>query len=353
MLYRILKNTDLELSNICLGTATFGEQLNRDQSFEILDSYVHQGGNFLDTANIYCRWISGLENCSEQVLGEWLKSRGAYKNVVIATKGGHYLFDEPGKPSRVRETEIRKDLEESLRTLGVQCIDFYWLHRDDETKPVEEIIDILEKLKKEGKIRYYGLSNYHVNRIKRAREYLQSKGLEGPYAISNQWSMASINAGKNTNPDPTLVEFTDEEYQWHMETEVPSVPFSSTAMGFFEKMKKAHVKVEKGVIISEGDMKDIAPEIRAAFWNKDNLRKYEMLLKVQQETGYSLQTLSLAYLISQPFQVFPVGGVKNTEQLKDFIKAGNISIDPLSFVGSDGTEFIFGTNYSECRSGNL
>lgn len=335
MLYRTMKDTDLQLSNICLGTAAFGEKLSRDDAFEILDAYVRQGGNFIDTANVYCKWILGLENCSEQVLGEWLRSRGAYKNVVIATKGGHYQFDIPGRIPRVNEADIRKDLEDSLSTLGLDTIEFYWLHKDDETKPVEEIVDILEKLKKEGKIRYYGLSNYRTERVKQAGNYLQSRGLSGPYAVSNQWSMASINPGKNTNSDPTLVEFTEEEYQWHCVTGIPSVPFSSTAMGFFEKMKQAYVKVRDGKVISEGNMETIDPVLRAAFLNEDNLRKYEGLLKLQHDTGYSLQALALAYLISQPFQVFPVSGVRNTEQLKDVMEAGEICIEQEAFIGKE------------------
>lgn len=331
MLYRTMKNTDLKLSNVCLGTASFGEKLNKDQSFEILDAYVRQGGNFIDTANVYCKWVPGLENCSERILGEWLKSRGAYNDVVIATKGGHYLFDDPARKSRVNEEEIRKDLEESLNTLGINTIDFYWLHRDDESKPVEEIIDILENLKQEGKIRYYGLSNYRVHRVEQARAYLQSKGLAGPYGVSNQWSMASINPGKNTNPDPTLVEFTEEEYKWHAVTGIPSVPFSSTAMGFFEKMKQAKIEVKDGKIISQGEIQKISPALRDAFLNEDNIRKYEVLLKLQKETGYSIQSLSLAYLIGQPFQVFPVGGVRNTEQLKEFVKAGVFRSEVFKF----------------------
>lgn len=335
MLYRAMKDTDLQLSSICLGTAGFGEKLSRDKAFEILDAYVRQGGNFLDTANVYCKWIPGLENCSEQILGEWLRSRGAYKNVVVATKGGHYQFDIPGRIPRVNEADIRKDLEDSLNTLGLNTIDFYWLHRDDETKPMKEIIDILEKLKREGKIRYYGLSNYRTERGEQARSYLQTQGLPGPYAVSNQWSMASINPGKNTNPDPTLVEFTEEEYRWHCMTEIPSVPFSSTAMGFFEKMKQAYVKVKDGKLVSEGNLEAIDPGLRAAFLNEDNLRKYEGLLKLQRDTGYSLQALSIAYLLNQPFQVFPICGVKNTEQLKDVMEAGEICIEPEEFIGKE------------------
>ncbi len=306
MEYRVLEQTDLELSNICLGSAGFGDKLTREQSFEILDAFVERGGNFIDTANVYCKWIPGAGNCSERIVGEWLKKRGAYKNVVIATKGAHYDFEDPERRSRVSEAEIRKDLEESLRTLGLETVDFYWLHRDDTDKPIEEIMDIMEKLKKEGKIRYYGLSNYQISRAEEARKYLESKGLQGPYAISNQWSLADVNPGKNVNPDPTLVEFGEEEYLWHKKTRIPSVPFSSTAMGFFDKVYR----------MKETPMPE---SIRAAYWNEENLKKYEALLKLHEEKGYDFQAMSVAWLLCQPFQVFPVCGVRTIEQLEGVI----------------------------------
>lgn len=99
-------------------------------------------------------------------------------------------------------------------------------------------MDILEELKKEGRIRYYGFSNYRTERLKEIAQCLRERNLSGITAVSNQWSLAGINPGGNTNPDPTLVEFSREEYQWHCETGAAAVPFSSTAMGFFQNFRK-------------------------------------------------------------------------------------------------------------------
>lgn len=332
MKYITLKNTDLHLSNLCFGTAGFGEKLDREQAFALLDAFVRRGGNFIDTANVYCRWIPGAGNCSERILGEWLKSRGAARDVVIATKGAHYDVNDPGKTSRVNEAYIRADLEESLRTLGLDTLDFYWLHRDDPARPVEEIVDILEKLCAEGKIRYYGLSNYSTKRLEKAKEYLKSAGKHGPYAVSNQWSLAGINPGKNTNPDPTLVEFSAGEYEWHKETGVPVIPFSSTAMGFFEKLKRAGVVVKDGRLISRGDEGTIPSALWEAYWNEENLRIYENLLALQKETGHSLQALSAAYLMNQPFQVIPIGSARTEAQLSGFLEASEIVLPPERFL---------------------
>ena len=320
MKYVNLKDTDLKLSNICFGTGNFGDTVNHEMAFALLDEFVRQGSNFIDTANVYCRWVPGNGNSSERFLGEWLKSRGAYNDVVIATKGAHYDLAAP-EISRVTEEAIRYDAEECARTMGLDVLDFYWLHRDDENKPIEEIIDILEALKKEGKIRYYGLSNYRAERLKRAKTYLEKQGLAGPYAVSNQWSLATVNPGKNLNQDPTIV-LTDEAlYQWHKETNTPLVPFSSTALGFFEKLKRAGVQVQDGQVLAVENSSAIPEKVKAAYWNEENLRAYEKLLGIQKETGHSLHALSTAWLFSQPFQVFGLGSARNVEQLRGLCEA--------------------------------
>lgn len=323
MRYVKMKDTNLELSNICFGTGNFGTSVDKDMAFTLLDEFVRQGGNFIDTANVYCRWIPGNENSAEQFLGEWLKSRGAYKDVVIATKGAHYDFNNPSV-SRVTEEDIRHDVEESAKTMGLDVLDFYWLHRDDVNKPIEEIIDVLEALKKEGKIRYYGLSNYRVDRLDRAKKYLSEKGLAGPYAISNQWSLATVNQEGNANPDPSLVLMGEDLYQWHKETETPLVPYSSTGLGFFEKLAAAGVNVKDGQVLSIENPSALSEQIKAAYWNEKSLRDYEKLVQIQKETGHSLHALSVAWLYSHPFQVWGLGSARNVEQLRGLCEASDI-----------------------------
>lgn len=320
MQYRKIKDTDLTLSAVCLGGGNFGTAQDESADFALLDAFVRGGGNFIDTANVYCRWIPGKGNCSEQLLGKWLKARGAYKDVVIATKGAHYRIDDENKTSRVNRKEIREDLEDSLRALGLDTIDFYWLHRDDPSLPVEEIVEMMEEFVREGRIRYYGFSNYKAARAARAKAYAAEKGWTGPAAVSNQWSMASVNPGRNLNQDPTLVLFDEEEYRWHTESGVPSIPFSSSALGFFEKLDRAG-----------GDPALLAPAMHAAFWNEENLQKYETLCRLRKETGYSLQTLSLAWLIAQPFTVIPVCGARDCGQLGSALQAGDTSLTLADF----------------------
>ena len=135
MKYIQLNNTDLNISSICLGTAGFGDKSDLEKSFEILNAFVRAGGNFIDTANVYCKWLKGHGNCSEQIIGKWLKESGMQAKVIVATKGAHYSFEDPSR-SRVNKEDIRMDLDESCRTLGKDEMDFYWLHRDDPEKPI-------------------------------------------------------------------------------------------------------------------------------------------------------------------------------------------------------------------------
>ena len=298
---------------------------------------MQAGGNFIDTANVYCKWLEGHGNCSEQIIGKWLKDRGTQGKVIVATKGAHYSFEDQGR-SRVNREDIRTDLDESCRTLGTDVIDFYWLHRDDPKKPAEEIVDILEELQKEGRIRYFGFSNYRTKRLKEIRKCLEERNHPGITAVSNQWSLAGINPGGNTNPDPTLVEFSREEYKWHCETKTASIPFSSTAMGFFSKLQKMGVLYTEKVDTfwmrnMESQIADLSESIKKSYWNETNLRTYQKLLKLQKETGHSLQSLSLAYFFHQPFQTVPVTGVSNLNQLKDALAACDIDFEPELFGG--------------------
>lgn len=309
-----LQNTELELSCICYGTANFGEKLTKEEAFLILDAFYEGGGNFIDTANIYCRWVPGLTNSSEQYIGEWLKTRNAYNHMVVATKGGHFELRLP-VVSRINKEEIKKDIDESLLTLGIDTIDFYWLHRDNPHMEIAEIIDIMEEFVKEGKIRYYGASNYSEQRMEEALHYAKQKGVQGFNAVSNQWSMASVNPGANGNPDQTLVIMDDSYYQWHKKTKMTMIPYSSSANGFFQKM-------EQGLFISDS--------VKAAYENERNFKIYQDLCKIKEQTGISVYTLSIAWLLNQPFQVFPVASVSKIEQLKDFLAAGEILKD-ISF----------------------
>lgn len=322
---QVMDNTDLELGSICLGTGNFGEKLDREQAFAVLDRFRELGGSFIDTAGVYCRWIPGKGNSSEQYIGAWMKDRHAYPDMVVATKGGHYDFADP-MTSRVTKADVTWDLDLSLRTLGLDQIDLYWLHRDDESLDVGEILEFMEEFVRQGKIRYYGASNFRRERLELARKYAGKHGLKGFCAVSNQWSAASVNPGGNLNQDKSLVMMDREYYEWHSQWQMPLVPFSSSAHGFFSKLKREGIPAPKGDVTEEdvelAKRRSSMPEgMKAAYMNRRNLKLYGIFCRAADSLGVSMYCMTQAYLLHSPFQVFPVGAVSAPEQLTDSFRA--------------------------------
>ena len=293
----------LEVSKICIGADHFGTSVDDKLACRILDEYADRGGNFIDTANVYGKWVQGAGNASEKFLGEWLKS--SKKQVVIATKGAHYNFNSP-TVMRLKEKEIRADLEESLTALGRECIDLYWLHRDDTSKPIGEILEVMEKLRREGKILLYGASNFTAERLWEAEAYAKEHNIRGFSAVSNQHSVARVNKGFNTNPDPTLVIHGDGEQNFHTKTGKLLVPYQSTARGYFAKMAA-------GVSVS--------PDLIRAYDNEKTREAYKKVLALAKEKSCSVQAASLLSLADSPYPIIPITSAKKSEHLPDLFEA--------------------------------
>jgi aryl-alcohol dehydrogenase-like predicted oxidoreductase len=171
-----IPNTNLDVSSLCLGTGEFGSKLDRAAAWQLLDAFVAAGGNFLDTANVYADWVPGTKSSSEKTIGAWLAQRGNRAQLIIATKGAHPLLASMNVP-RCSPADILHDIEQSLGHLQTDVIDLYWLHRDDPARPAGEIIETLAAQVKAGKIRYFGCSNWRVERIAAANSYAATSSL--------------------------------------------------------------------------------------------------------------------------------------------------------------------------------
>lgn len=157
--------------SLALGTGHFGTKLTEADAFAQLDRYA-EFGNFIDTARVYGDDPSGERSKSERIIGKWLRSSGMAGQMILSTKGGH---PTPGKnrafTPRLHRDELYADVEGSLDFLGVDAIDLYFLHRDDTSLPVGEILETLEEMRRKGLIRFYGCSNWTVERITAAAAY--------------------------------------------------------------------------------------------------------------------------------------------------------------------------------------
>lgn len=170
---REIGRSGIKIAPLVLGGNVFGWTADEKASFAILDAFIDQGGDAIDTADVYSAWVPGHEGGeSERVIGAWLKQSGKRNKAVICTKVGMW-------PKRlgIKRDNIIAACEDSLQRLGIDVIDLYWLHRDDEATDAEEYTAALEELMKAGKIRSFGASNFKPTRFAEGVAEAKRRGL--------------------------------------------------------------------------------------------------------------------------------------------------------------------------------
>ena len=311
-----LKNTNLTVSNIAMGTDSIGSLIDRKLSFELLDRYSDFGGNLIDTAECYAHWADGGTHASEILIGEWMYDRGLRSKTVISTKGGFYLY---GKPHRLTRADIEEDLDGSLRRLKTDYIDIYWLHRDALGVCVGEVMEILADAVKSGKVRYIGVSNWSNVRLHEANMYAKAHDLPELIASQIQYSAAYPNIYKN---EPDLVIMNDDEYNYFKNSTLTVFAFASQAKGFFAKFLK-------------GGKEALSKKAFDRYYNAETLSRFENLKKIADEKNCSINSIAVAALTNNyDFDTIPIIGCKNINQLDDSLSASDIilSEEEVNFI---------------------
>ena len=308
-----LPRTNLQVSVIGLGTDYFGSTVDCELSTQILDRYVESGGNFIDTAELYARWIPGGEHQSEIFIGGWLRERGLRDALIISTKGAHPKLESMDVP-RLSKREIESDLDSSLRRLGVDCIDIYWLHRDAPEVPVEEILLALEAFRTAGKIKYSGFSNWQQNRAEAARQAALQLGIPGFIASQNMWSLGLVNLG---NADPTWAYIDADFVGWHIAHNFGAFPYLTQANGYFRRLE-------------QNSLNQLATDarVRTLFDHSENRKRFQRIQVLQKKSGLSVNQIVLGYLLNQRFQVIPLIGPKNIPDLEDSLGCAEVALSP-------------------------
>ena len=195
MQLRQLGHTDLHIAPLVFGGNVFGWTADKAASFALLDRLAEAGLNAIDTADIYSNWVPGHQGGeSETIIGEWLKTSGKRGSTIIITKvGGHV----GGKISGLAANYIAGACDASLKRLGVETIDLYLSHFPDPDTPYEETLGAFEKLKKAGKIRWFGASNLDAAQLRASLDAGQGRG---PAALR---SSCSRNTTSTTSPAST------------------------------------------------------------------------------------------------------------------------------------------------------
>ncbi len=184
MRYRTLGNSGCAVSELCLGTMTFGAETDEQGSHEQLDRFLEVGGNLVDTADVYSAGIS------EEIIGRWLADRSVETTdrVVLATKGRFPMGTDPNDAGLSRR-HLTSALDASLRRLGVDAVDLYQVHAWDPWTPLEETLRTLDGFVRAGKIRYYGLSNFAGWQLTKAVHTARALGLTAPVTLQPQYSL--------------------------------------------------------------------------------------------------------------------------------------------------------------------
>jgi len=303
---RKLGNTGFELPPLALGGNVFGWTIDETTSFKILDAFIAEGFNFVDTADIYAKWVPGNKGGeSETIIGKWLKKSGKRSKVIVATKVGMEMA--PDKKG-LSAAYIFRAVEDSLKRLQTDHIDLYQAHKDDPGTPLEETLGAFGKLMKDGKVRAIGASNYSGPRLSQALEVSKEHGLP---------------AYQTMQPEYNLYDRAD--YEKNLEricvaNELGVISYFSLASGFLSGKYRSEV--------------DLSKSQRGGRVKKYLNERGSRILKALDETAAQYNStparVALAWLIARPSITAPIASATSLEQLKDLIEATKLQLDQAS-----------------------
>ena len=304
----------LKITSVVMGTDCFGAEMEPGICEKLLDLYVEQGGNTIDTARSYSIWSGDFtQGQSERVIGKWLKDKKIREKLVISTKCAHPASTKRMDIHRLSEKDIFEDVEGSLKDLGTDYIDILWLHRDSQNVPVSEIMETLHKLVKQGKVLNVGASNWTSKRIKEANDYATKNNLTPFCGSQIKWALCKTASDINIVQD--VIEMTKEEYEFYKESKLPVFAFASQAKGYMYKMAK-------------GGTDALSPKAKERYHCEENQKRFEKVMEYCNKTGVSLEQATLSPLVSNPyFDTSAIVGCKNESQLLSSISGADAKID--------------------------
>lgn len=297
-----IQHTDLEIAPINFGGNVFGWTLDEQKSFEILDKFVGAGFNFIDTADTYSWWVNGKGGQSEEIIGKWLKNRGNRNDIVLATKVGSETKEHGFDISR---KHILKSADESLQRLGVDHIDLYYTHFDDNVTPVEETLSAYDELIKAGKVRFIAASNISPERLIESFDSAEKNGLPRYVALQPHYNLVERSRFEN-------------DYAPIAETYGLSVfPYWSLAAGFLT-----------GKYRTEADFDNTARGggIKKYFDDKGK-RVLKALDMVAEKYDTKQATVALAWLLAKPLVTAPIVSATSASQLETLFAAPKLPLD--------------------------
>ena len=296
-----LGHSDEQVSALCLGIMYYGTQVSKPDSFQLMDQYIEAGGTFLDTANVYARWVAGYAGGeSETLLGEWIKERHNRDQLFIATKMGANYDDVPRS---LKAKFVEQEVDKSLRRMGIDTIDLYYAHTDDRETPQEEHMAAMSLLVEAGKVRYIAASNWTAWRLEGAYRLCEANGWATHVAVQQRHSYLIPRAGWT----PSVHTYANDDLLDYCATrDLAIVAYSVLAKGAYTRADKAMPNVYTGA---------------------DNEARMTTLNAVCEETGATANQVVLAWLMKQSAPtIIPLFSASNQQQMTENLGAVQIEL---------------------------
>ena len=303
-----LGRTGLQVSRLCLGTMTFGREIDEAASHRLMDRFALAGGTFIDTADAYSA------GRSEEIVGSWLKGRSR-QDVVIASK---VRFGSGVNRRGLSRKHLLDAVDGSLRRLGTDYIDLYQVHMWDYGTPLEETLRALDSVVRAGKVRYLGVSNFSGWQLQRAVDLLRAHGWEPLVSLQ------------------PLYNLLDREAEWELvpvsrEEGLGVLPYSPLRGGWLTgKFQRGAEPSGAGTRIAATNQAG-EPVWTEAWGNYDNNRTWdvvETLVDIADEIGRTPAQTALNWLLHRPGVTAPVVGARTVAQLEDNLGAVEFALDP-------------------------
>ena len=302
--YRRLGRTGLKVSPLCLGSMNFGWTADDETSFAVMDAFAEAGGNFIDTADVYNRWVEGhIGGESEGVIGRWLQARGNRSQMIIATKVRGQMGPGPNDQGLSRR-HIFDACDASLRRLQSDTIDLYQTHYFDADVPIDETLEALDRLVQQGKVRYVGCSNYPAWRLMEALWTSDKCGLARYNSIQPHYNLVN------------RAEFERELAEVCLANGIGIIPYSPLGGGFLT-----------GKYSRDRDTDSVRAEgVRQRYFNDAGWKVLDAVRAVAVELDTTPLAVSLAWLLAQPGMTAPIVGANTVEQLQGSLAALDVDL---------------------------
>ena len=330
MEYRKLGNSGAIVTAYCLGTMTFGKESDEATSFEIMDNFVEAGGNFLDTADVYS------DGTSEEIVGRWLKGK-KQRDLVIATKGRFPMGDGPNHLGLSRK-HLAEALDASLRRLGVEQIDLYQMHAWDALTPLDETLRFLDDSIRNGKIAYYGFSNFLGWHVTKAVWLAKLNHYQPPVTLQPQYNLL-------------VRDIEHEVIPACQDAGMGLLPWSPLGGGWLSGKYKRDQMPTGATRLGENPNRGMeAFESRNA-----EERTWQVISAVQdvaEARGISMAQVALAWTAQRPAVTSVIIGVRTVEQLRYNLGAASLVLDPAEMEKLDSVSAPRVTDYPYGVGGN-